>query len=176
MPRRFFKKLVPSSQEVKQNKSFRFLHKLLHNPNIWHFNRQSVAGAFAVGLFFAWFPLPSQIIYAAIAAIWLRVNLPLSITLVWITNPVTIPPFFYFAYKVGAYILGEDIAIERFELSMEWLSNSAGQIWQPLMLGSLLIGIISAIIGYIAIHLIWRLLILQRWKKRQKNASENKHS
>lgn len=167
MPRKFFQKLVPSSQEIKQQQSFRFLHKLLHNPHIWHFNRQSVAGAFAVGLFFAWFPIPSQIVYSTIVAIWLRVNLPISISLIWITNPITIPPFFYFAYRVGAHILGEDITIERFELSMEWLSSSLEQIWQPLVLGSLLIGIISAIIGYIAIHLIWRMHILSRWKSRK---------
>jgi len=172
MPRKFFQKLVPSSHEIKQNKSCRFLHKLLHNPNNWHFNRQSVAGAFAVGLFFAWFPLPSQIVYSAIAAIWLRVNLPISVSLIWITNPITIPPFFYFAYKVGAYILGEEIAIERFELSMEWLGDSVGQIWQPLMVGSLLIGVVSAIIGYFAIHLVWRLHISHRWKKRRKDSEK----
>jgi len=55
----------------------------------------------AVGLFCAFVPLPIQMLLAAAAAIIFRVNLPISVGLVWITNPVTIPPMFYFCYKVG---------------------------------------------------------------------------
>ncbi|WP_159217560.1 DUF2062 domain-containing protein, partial [Klebsiella pneumoniae] len=79
---------------------------VLYNPNLWCLNRRSAAGAFAVGLFMAFVPLPSQMIMAAGLAIVLGVNLPLSIALVWITNPITMPVIFYFTYKLGAWLMG----------------------------------------------------------------------
>ena len=40
---------------------FEIFGKLIYNPNLWHFNRHSVAKAFSVGLFFAWIPVPLTI-------------------------------------------------------------------------------------------------------------------
>ncbi|HHC73832.1 MAG TPA: DUF2062 domain-containing protein [Thiothrix sp.] len=170
MPKKFFKKFVPSAQDMKKKKTYRFLGKWLHDSAIWHFNRRSVAGAFAIGLFFAWFPIPSQIVYSSITAVYFRVNLPISASLVWITNPITIPPLFYSAYRLGCFLLGEDASMQGFEMSIEWFTNSFGQIWQPLMVGSLSLGVISGALGYILIHLMWRLHIMIRWKNRK-----NKH-
>jgi len=166
MPKKFFKRFVPSAQDIKEKKAYRFLGKWLHHGALWHFNRRSVAGAFAIGLFFAWFPIPSQIVYASIVAVYCRVNLPIAAGLIWLTNPITIPPLFYFAYRMGCFLLGEDAAIQGFEMSMEWLADSFGQIWLPLVVGSLSLGVISGIIGYFTVHLLWRLHTILRWRKR----------
>lgn len=61
---------------------------------------------FAVGVFTSFLPLPGQMVIAALLALWLRCNLPLSIILVWISNPITMPAIFYSTYKLGAWILG----------------------------------------------------------------------
>lgn len=103
MPRKFLKKFMPNPHEIKNNKFLSLFGKVLHEPNLWHMNRRSMAGAFFVGLFFAWWPVPFQMVLAAGGAILLRVNLPMSIALVWITNPLTMPPMFYFAYVVGTW-------------------------------------------------------------------------
>ena len=43
--------------------------------------------AFFVGLFVAFMPIPGQTIAAAVLAVLLRCNLPLSVGLVFVTNP-----------------------------------------------------------------------------------------
>ena len=51
---------------------------------------------------------------AALIAIWLKVNLPLSVALVWVSNPITMGPMFYFAYKLGALLMGEEPTVDEF--------------------------------------------------------------
>lgn len=140
---------------------------LLHDPNLWHLNRRSVAGGFAVGLFTAFIPIPFQMLLAAGIAIVSRVNLPISVLLVWISNPITMPPMFYSAYKLGQWLLGGTPGEFHFELSMDWLMTELGEVWKPFLLGCLLLGIASALVGYTTIRLYWRYLVVQRLEKRR---------
>ena len=130
-------------------------------------NRNSVARAFAIGLFCAWLPMPLQTVIAALLAIYYRAHLPLSVALVFLTNPVTIPPMFYFAYKLGSMILGLDPQTVPMDLGWEWFTTTLGEIWKPLLFGCLMLGIISSAIGYFAIHTIWRQSIRRRWRDRK---------
>jgi uncharacterized protein (DUF2062 family) len=167
MPKKFIKRISPDHDTIRNHKHMRLFGKLLHDPNLWHLNRRSAAGAFAVGLFMAFVPLPTQMLFAAAAAILFRVNLPVSVALVWITNPITIPPMFYFAYKVGALILGHEAQTINFELSFECLADSVSDIWAPLLLGSLVCATLSSIIGFFTIHGLWRLRVINHLKKRK---------
>jgi len=54
-------------------------------------------------------PPLGQLLIAAAGAIAFRVNFPISVALVWITNPVTISPMYYFAYLVESWILGAPV-------------------------------------------------------------------
>ena len=101
----FLKQIAPDRAKIREHRHLRVFGKLLHDPNLWHLNRRSVSGAFAVGMFVMYLPPLGQMLIAAAGAIAFRVNLPISVTLVWITNPVTIPPMYYFAYLVGSWIL-----------------------------------------------------------------------
>ena len=62
-------------------------------------------------------------------------------------------------------ILGIDPLFEKFEASIEWIGSVFSLIWQPLLIGTLVIGVISAILGYLAIHLIWKFLAYRKLKK-----------
>ena len=130
-------------------------------------NRKSVSLAFMVGLFFMWVPLPSQMILAAGAAILLRCNLPISVALVWITNPITMTPMFYSAYILGNWMLGLPPSNIEFEASFEWISQQMNAIWQPLLLGCFTLGVSSAVIGFAGIRLLWRLHIVNYLKSKK---------
>ncbi|MCK5395736.1 MAG: DUF2062 domain-containing protein, partial [Gammaproteobacteria bacterium] len=162
MPRKFFQRFLPHPHKIKENKVLQIFGDWLHEPSLWHLSRRSVAGAFAVGLFFAWMPVPFQMALAAGAAILLGTNLPLSVVLVWITNPLTIPPMFYFAYTVGTWIVGEPASDFNFELTMDWLFNELSAIWKPFLVGCFTLATTSSLIGYITVEGIWRYMVLSK--------------
>jgi hypothetical protein len=173
MPKRIFKRFTPDRDTIKNQKQLRMFGKLLHDPNIWHMNRRSVSGAFAVGLFWAFAPMPFQMVAAAAAAIAFRVNLPISVALVWLTNPITIPPIFYSTYLLGTWILDLPPQQHQFELSVEWMTTSLSEIWQPLLLGSLICGIIAAILGYLTIRGFWRWHVGASMRRRKARRNKN---
>jgi len=166
VPRRLLKKIMPDHKKIREHKHLRCFGTLLHNPALWHMNRHSVAKAFAVGLFFAWVPVPFQMVLAAGGAILFHANLPLSIVLVWLTNPITMPPMFYGAYKLGAWLLGEELQHFEMELSFAWLQHEMSLIWAPFLIGCLVLGIVSALLGYFGIQIAWRRMVVKRWRKR----------
>ena len=165
MPRHFFKRYAPSHQQVREHKYLKMFGSLLLAPNIWHFNRRSVSGAFAIGLFWAFIPIPFQMVVAAVCAILLRVNLPISIALVWVTNPITIPPIFYAAYLVGSWVLNTP-PMPDFSMTMEWIGHSMSLIWKPMLTGSILCGLLLGGIGYVAVQLFWRRRLVAYLKRR----------
>jgi len=171
MPKKFFKRYLPDHDKIRQNDTLnRFFGTLLHDPNLLHINRRSVSGAFAVGLSMAFVPVPFQMVLAAGLAIYYRVNLPFSVGLVWITNPLTMPPMYYFCYVLGQSILGGNIQDISFEASLDWVDWVASvfaEIWQPFLLGSFIGGVVSATLGFTIIRLVWRLNVVRRWQQRK---------
>ena len=162
MARKFFQRFLPKPQTIKENKTLQIFGHWIHEPNMWHLNRRSVSGAFAIGLFFAWMPVPFQMVLAAGAAIAFRKNLPLSVALVWLTNPVTMPPMFYFAYLVGTWIVGAPLTDFSFELSFNWLLNELASSWKPFLVGCFTLATVSSVIGYFTINGFWRYNVLSR--------------
>ena len=167
MPKQLLKRFFPNPKTVQQHPSLQFLGPLLHEPNLWHLNRRSVSRAFLVGVFFAFMPMPFQMVAAAILGVMIHSNLPISIGLVWISNPITIPPIFYFTYKVGTVILDTPIREFEIELSLDWVLTELGAIWQPLLLGSLICATIFSAISFIGIRLFWRFHVVSNWNKRK---------
>ncbi len=175
MPKKFIKRYMPDHEKIRNNKQLnKVFGKLLHDPNLLHLNRRSVSMAFFVGLFMAFVPLPSQMVMAAAIAILIRCNLPISVGLVWVSNPITMPPLFYFAYKVGSWILGTPEHEFVFELSWKWLGTELEAIWQPFLLGCTVSGLLFGAFGYVAIRLLWRLHIISAIKERKRKRAERK--
>jgi uncharacterized protein (DUF2062 family) len=106
-------------------------------------------------------------VLAAAAAIYFRTNLPISVGLVWVSNPITMPPLFYGAYLLGDIILGGPNAEFSFELSFDWLMNELSAIWAPFLLGCFILGVLSSAGGYASIRLLWRLHIIRQWETKK---------
>lgn len=177
-------KHIPTQETILAYQFLKPVSRFLDHHSLWQFNRRSVAGGAAVGLFFALAIPVAQIPLAAIVAIFFRVNIPVAVFGTLLSNPFTTPAILFFAYKFGAFLIGHDVpvkdavlattaeksasdgfftgAIEWFAQSFAWL-QSAG--W-PLITGLIALSILLSIAGYIAVHLLWRLQVSASWKKR----------
>ena len=167
MAKKLIRRYLPDPHKIRDHKHLRLFGTLLHDPNLWHLNRRSASGAFAVGLFMAFVPIPFQMLPAAALAILLRVNLPIAVALVWITNPVTMPAVFYFCYSLGAWLLDTPVHAVEFEISWEWISTELIRILKPFLLGSSLVSAMSAAAGYFGIRALWRWHVVRDWERRK---------
>lgn len=174
MPRRLFKRYMPDPEVLKEHRSLRFLGKLLHEPNLWHLNRHSVARAMALGLFAAFIPLPMQMLLAASLAVLCRANLPIAVGLVWLTNPITMPAVFYCTYQLGSWLLQSPAIILPDSLTWSWISAELNALWQPFLLGSVVTGVLAGALGYGLTMLFWRWHVRHNWRKRQQARSQTK--
>lgn len=168
MPKKLIKRFSPNPEKLQSHPQLKFLGDRLLNPNLWHINRKSVAKAAAIGLFCAWMPIPFQMILATSLAILFSANIPLSVALVWLSNPLTMPPLFYAAYRLGTWILQIPTLEFNFELSFSWLIDVFETTAIPLFLGCLILGVSCAALAYFLMNIAWRLNTSNRWKQRKK--------
>lgn len=173
-PRKFLKRITPKSHEVKDHPWLRHFGELLHHPNLWHINRKSTAGGVSVGLFFAFFPIPIQMILSAGTAILFKVNLPIALLVTWVSNPITIVPMMIFAYSIGAWVLGIEPHGFSIEWTWEWFSEQLSGVWQPLFLGGFIAGTSAAVAGNLFVRTAWRLWVLMHWRKRKTRNSKKR--
>ncbi len=169
---------LPDKQVLNKHVLLRGLSALVkQQPRLWQCNRHSIAVACFIGLFVAMIPLPLQMLIAASWAVVLQGNLPLSVSLVWISNPITMPPLFYFSYQLGASLLTiEKVELTSASLAWENIASHFLSIWLPLLTGSLLIGALLGLSGYYLVNWLWRRDVIRRWQLRKQRlaASTNK--
>ncbi len=166
MAKKTIKRFLPSPAKLREIRSLRMLGSWIYQPQLWQINRNSTSTAFFVGLFCAFIPVPTQMIFAAVIAVAVRCNLPLSVALCWITNPLTMPPIFFLAYKVGAVVMGVTPQSMEFQLSWDWITHSLVEIWQPFLLGCLICGLFFGSVGFVLVRALWRWSAVRRWQER----------
>ena len=167
MARKLLKRWIPDPSKVKKIRGLQFLGKLLHDPNLFHLNRHSVSVAVFVGVFVAFLPIPGQMPLAALLALVFRCNLPIAIVGCWITNPLTMVPVFYTTYELGRWILHTPPVKFSIELSWTWLTEEFHRMWQPLMFGSVLAGLVLGFLGYLAMQAFWYWYVMRNWERRR---------
>lgn len=174
MSKRLLKRYIPTPEKIRSIRALHFLGAVLHEPNLWHINRHAVSRAFLVGVFWCLIPMPFQMIPAALVAIWFNANLPLTMVVVWISNPVTMAPLAYGTYVVGTWVLGRPAAsLSEFRLDWSWFVERLIEVGIPLYIGSLLTAVILSCSTYLLVQYLWRRKVRSDWRERQERRRAN---
>jgi len=184
MPRKYFRKFLPSHESIRGNRHIARLGPWLQHHNLWHLHRRSVAGGIAVGLFAGLIPgsNPVQFTAAALLAIAFRVNLPLAAVVTLYSNPFTIVPLYFAAFKLGQLALLESGGeLPEFALSLEgkgfgeWIPAALhwlASVGKPLVVGLPLLALLLAVVGYFATDWTWRLYVRCAWQRRRRKRAQ----
>jgi len=158
------KEILKKYSPKRENINLGWLNKHLQDPSLWKWNKRTIAKAFAIGLFCAFLPMPAHTLLAAILAVLFSANILLSMFMVWVNNPITMGPIYYFTYTLGASIIGIEGDLG-FEFSFGYLMNNVGATIIALWVGGLIVSTIAAILGYTTIILIYKYRALKRIKR-----------
>ncbi len=180
MPKQQLKNWLPTPEKLRENRMVSLFAPFLADPRLWHLNRGSLTRAVYIGVLCAFFPLPGQMPLALIGALIFRANVPMSVALTWITNPLTTIPVFWFAYSVGAMLLGEPIiGIRGIGLILSdltlWVTGNGGNPFlmhdffslKAFVWGLVVCAITTSVVLGIAFRLFWQYRIANDWQKRQ---------
>jgi len=115
-----------------------------------------IALAFGMGIFIGMSPLLGLHTVLGLALAWLlRLNKMVTLIGVFVTNPWTIIPIYSFGTWVGARLTGMKEIIPHIDwgrVTFDILLNELGHLLVPFVLGTFLIGAVSAVIGYALIY------------------------
>ncbi|HYM47158.1 MAG TPA: DUF2062 domain-containing protein [Burkholderiaceae bacterium] len=171
MAKKLLRRLLPNSDTLRAHRSLRLFARWLHHPSLWHINRRGVAVGVAIGLFWAFVPMPLQMVPATAMALLLRANIPAAILGAWVTNPFTMGPAILLCYRIGAWILGvtHEITIE---MSWRWVTDELALVWEPFLLGCFVVGVTASALGYFGVQLFWRCHVARAWRRRKRKRQE----
>jgi len=170
---------LPTPDQISRNRWLRWLGPSLLHPRLWHMSRRGVAAGAGIGVFFAFLIPIAQIPLSVATAMALRANIPVAVASTLVNNPLTFPPVYYAAWKVGSALLGEEAdeanapAITgppaarqsgdaRGAVHRAW--DSLTDIGKPLLLGALTFACVFGLAAYVLVNGAWHVQV--RLKRR----------
>ena len=167
--RRIVKQQFLNNRALKDHRILGYFGEMFDRRQLWHVTRHSVSKAVAVGIFAAYLPIPLEMAVAAVLAFIVRANLPISVILIWISNPFTWVILWGPPYLLGAALLGE--AEEPMQLMTRvWIE----QHFSALMLGCMIVGLAMATAAYFSVQLLWRMDVIKQWELRRETRKRRK--
>ncbi|MBE9504135.1 MAG: DUF2062 domain-containing protein [Proteobacteria bacterium] len=136
-----------------------------------HGTAKDVARGLALGVFIGMTPtMGIQTPLALLGAMLLKENKIAALIGVWVSNPMTFIPIYTFNFKVGKYILGTSaLQMPKFTSIHEVLELGHDFI-MPLILGSFIVAIITAVISYFIFLYVFTAIKLEKDKIKQHRA------
>jgi uncharacterized protein len=172
---RWLKSITPDRQTLEKTWCLKPFTGVVLDRGCWTFNRTSVIRAFSLGLLIAFIPptpfLPLHLTLCAVLGILFRLNMPVLISTVFVSNPFTWFPQIVGSIWVGARLMGMDLTPVLHHLNHHNLWAHINRLWAPLLLGALVLGIFTAASGYIAAQFVWRIRVLYHLRRRRMRSS-----
>jgi hypothetical protein len=170
---RWLKRITPDRHSLEKLWCLKPFKARVFDRGCWTFNRHSVTRAFALGLFIAFIPptpLPVHLVTCVILGMLLRLNLPVLIATVFVSNPFTWLPQVAGSIWVGAKLTGMDLTpiLHQLRARHAWMEIS--HLWVPLLLGALVLGLVAAGVGYLLAQGVWRAHVLYHLRRRRARA------
>ncbi|MDD2226383.1 MAG: DUF2062 domain-containing protein [Dysgonamonadaceae bacterium] len=149
MIRRVLKKTSSRSEKLDK-----FLDKYNLSREFFGINRRSVTRGVWIGLFWGFIPMPMQMVAVVLSSFVFRFNIPIAIAIVWLSNPITMPPMYYMEYLTGNFLLGLE-GLDEIELTIEWFTENFDQILIPLYVGTSFYSVIVSTTIYYLVNWLW---------------------
>jgi uncharacterized protein len=173
--RHWLKRVTPNRLVLEKHWCLKHVAILFPDRGCWTFNRSSVTRAFALGLFIAFIPptplLPVHLLLCALLGVYLRLNLPVLIATVFVSNPFTWLPQVAGSIWVGTKLMGWDLIPLLHAISHQTLWRDVSELWPPLLLGALVLGLAAAAIGYVLAQCAWRARVIYQVRRRRARSS-----
>ena len=117
-------------------------------------NRKSVTRGLLIGLFWGFIPMPMQMLAVLAMTPFIKFNVPIAFSMVWLSNPLTMPLMYYMEYKTGNLLLGWD-GIENIQLTLDWFQSHWDDIVVPLYVGTIPYSVGVSLLVYIVVDRLW---------------------
>lgn len=125
-----------------------------------------IAVGMGIGVFVGITPtIPFHTAIALAMAFVFKGSKPAAAIGVWVSNPATIPFFYWGSYKVGNFILGNSVQIDFSEPSIISLMHMGSHFTITAIVGGIILGIIPGIVAYFITFKFFR--FIQSHKKDQ---------
>jgi uncharacterized protein (DUF2062 family) len=171
---RWLRRITPDRHTLEKLWCLKPFTALVLDRGCWTFHRHSVTRAFALGLFIAFIPptpLPVHLVTCVILGVMFRLNLPVLFATVFLSNPFTWLPQVAGSIWVGAKLMGMDLMPVLHEPHHRHLWAQVSQLWAPLLLGALVLGLAAAGCGYVLAQCLWRARVLYHLRRRRARSS-----
>lgn len=142
-------KTISTSEKLKS-----FIQKYNIPADYLFPNRKMVSKGVLIGLFIAFIPMPMQMLAVVSVIPFTRFNVPIALSMCWLSNPFTMPPMYYMEYLTGSFLLGMETT--PVEMTLEWFSDNIGNIFIPLYVGTAFYSLFGSMFGYYLVNLLWR--------------------
>ncbi len=150
--------MIRKAFKKKHNKPQSKIDKLIEKYNLpkgyLSINRRTISRGIFIGLFWGFIPMPFQMAGVLAVTALFRFNVPVAIAIVWLSNPITMPPMYYMEYLTGNFLLDRE-GIDSVKLSMGWFKEHWDDIIVPLYTGAAFYSIVVSSIIYGIVNLLW---------------------
>jgi len=112
-------------------------------------NPHYIALGMAIGVFISITPtIPFHTVIAVALAFICRASKPAAMIGVWFSNPITIAPFYYGSYKIGALLTGVRLPFDGSCLQISQMLEHGYELTVAMLVGGIILAVIPGIAAY----------------------------